>query len=358
MKISFNFKKRVCRLKISMKKEGIEALVISKKERIYYLTGYSAEDSFLLVTSKKIYLFTDARYKETLRINKYTFEAVFSKKPLKGLAKLISGLNLKRTGIEQQHLSVNQYLFLRKDLNKVQLIPTGHILNSMMAIKDESEIKAIRQAIHITGKAFNYFKRLKKAGRTEKEIAALLDFYILRHEADKGGYETMVISGARTACAHAQSSGKKINSKSNLLIDLGAKIYGYNSDLTRVYTLSKMKPGFSKILSIVIKDQQESMQNGSPGRKISEVDLAARNHFKKFKLEKYFIHAAGHGVGLNVHEPPAVSLNNTECLKAGMVFTIEPGIYLPGRFGIRVEDIVLVTKNGYEVLSNDIPNSI
>ncbi len=358
MKINFNFKERVRRLKISMNKEGIEALLINRKERIYYLTGYSAEDSFLLISPKKNYLFTDARYKEILRINKYTFEAIISKEPLKGLARLISGLNLKRTGIEQRYLNVNQYIFLKKSLNKVKLVPSARILNSMMVIKDEDEIKAIRQAIHITANAFNYSKRLKKAGRTEKEIAALLDFYILTHGADRGGYETMVISGVRTACAHAQSSDKKINSKANLLIDLGAKIYGYNSDLTRVYTLSKMKTGFSKILSIVIKAQQEAIQKVSHGRKISEVGLAARNYFKKFKLEKYFIHSTGHGVGLNVHEAPAISLNNTECLKAGMVFTIEPGIYLPGRFGIRVEDIVLVTKHGYEVLSNDIPNSI
>jgi Xaa-Pro aminopeptidase len=181
---------------------------------------------------------------------------------------------------------------------------------------------------------------------------------MLKLKAESSAFKTMVLSGSRTASAHAQSSSVKIDKSANLLIDLGAKIYGYNSDLTRIYHLSKISKRFKEFCTAVKKAQNEAIAAVKPQVKASKIDNITRKIFAEYGFEKYIIHATGHGIGLFVHEKPYINHKNHLRLKPGMVFTIEPGLYLPGEFGIRLEDVVLVTKSGHKVLSNDIPKSI
>lgn len=358
MRITFNYTKRIQSLKKALKTNGIDSLFLNKKERIYYLTGYRADDSYLLVTHKKNFLFTDSRYKEEIKNKRYNFEVILSADKVKSIKSLSSDLNIKNIGIEEDYISYNLFINFKKNIKNVKFIQSQLLLDNLMVIKDAQEIKATKKAIDITHKAFKLFKKMKKVGRTEKELAYELDYYILSQGYGRGGFETMIISGLRTASAHAKSSNVVIRNNTNLLIDLGAKSYGYNSDLTRVYTLSKMKKRFKAIFNIVKTAQDKAIKAIRPNIKISKIDSTIREYFKSLKLDKFFIHASGHGIGLLVHEKPAINRKNNQLLKPGMIFTLEPGIYLPGKFGIRLEDIVLVTKDKCEVLSREIPSSI
>ena len=358
MKIDFNFNKRIKSLRGKFDKNNIDSYLLNKKERIYYLTGYINDDSYLLLTKGQLYLITDSRYQEEVKNRNYNFIPIISNNKIKEIGKLISKLRLKRVGFEQDYLSYKIYSELIKLDKKTKFIPSQDILDDIMMIKDPDEIKAIKRAIYISQKAFNFFKRMRKVGKTEKEIANRLDYYIQNQLADRGGFDTMVIADKRSASPHASSSSYRIRKESNLLIDLGVKSYEYNSDLTRVFHLSKMSKRFKKILKVVKRAQSEAIKAIRPRVEISKIDLIIHNFFKSYNLDKYFIHASGHGIGLMVHEKPFINSNNNNLLKEGMVFTIEPGIYLPDEFGIRLEDMVLVTKEGCEVLSCDIPESI
>lgn len=358
MKPIFNHPKRVKNLRDIFAVNNIDSLFINIKERIYYLTGYMGDDSYLLVTDKEIFLFTDARYKEELKSRGYNFKVLISKDIIKDISSLFSKLGIKNVGIEESYISYSFFKALNKNTNKTKIIPSQRLLDGLMTIKDKDEVGAIRKAIEVSGKTFRFFKKIKKVGLTELDIAQKLDNYILKLGGERGGFETMVISGERSASAHAKSSSIKIKNNSNLIIDLGVKSYGYNSDLTRAYTLSKMKGRFKEIFDTVKTAQDKAIRAVRPGVRISEIDFIIRNYFKKLHLDKFFIHASGHGIGLFVHEKPIIGPKNNELLMPGMVFTLEPGIYLPGEFGIRLEDMILVTKNKYEVLSYDIPNSI
>jgi len=368
--IKFNFDKRLEDLRKSFKRNKIDSYLINRRERIYYLTGYRGEDAYLLVTKNKLFLFTDSRYLEEIKdtliplraqagtSRKYKFESIISKDKIKRIKLLISKLNLRIVGFEENYVSYKLFVNLNKSLTRTKFQPSQQILDKLMIIKDEKEIKAVKEAIKITKKVFKFFKRIKKIGKTEKEIAQALEYYILQCGAERGGFDTMVISDERTASAHARSSNKKIKKDSNLIIDLGAKSYGYNSDLTRVCSLSRMSKRFKQIFEVVKAAQSEAIRAIKPNIKISTIDKIIRDFFKKHNLENYFIHASGHGIGLLVHEKPLIVQSNFNRLKKGMLFTIEPGIYLPGEFGIRLEDMVLVTEDKCKVLSNDIPKPI
>ncbi len=312
----------------------------------------------MLLTIKGDYLITDSRYLDEIKSLKITCKKIISSHPLKEIARLINKHNLKTIGFEEDCLNYQTHTFIRKRLSNTKMKPAAKYIKMLTLIKDTQEIKAITKACVIANLTLAQINKINLIGKTEKELAAYLKYYLSKLGFEVADYEPIVASGARSAKPHAKTTNIKLKKGSNLLIDLGAKVYGYNSDLTRVYSLSKMKAEYKKIYSIVKEAQERAIAGIKPGVKASLIDKAARNVIASYGYADNFIHTTGHGIGLHIHEGPIISSKNEEYLKPGMIFSVEPGIYLKGKFGIRLEDIVTVTRKGYKVLSHDISRAV
>ncbi|MFC1753473.1 M24 family metallopeptidase [Thermoproteota archaeon] len=346
-------KQRILRLKKLLEKKRLDALFISYPANVSYLCGFSTHDSYILASRKKNLLITDARYSTEYRnlLDNDRIHIIEINKTLSyTLKSLKKELGIKRFAFEQEHLTCNHYQKLRALFGK-GTIPTNGIVEEMRAIKDATELEKIRKAISITIKAYKFAKRIIKPGMSELQVAAEIERFIRLQGATSASFDIIVASGPHSSLPHAQKTQRKIRKNEPVLIDMGVDYQGYKSDLTRVLFLGKMSAQFKKVFNIVKKAQLEAKKLIRPGTRLDRIDRAARQYISKSGYGDCFKHSLGHGVGLEVHEPPAVVPRNKKYLKAGMVFTIEPAIYLDNNFGVRIEDMVLVTPKGVEVLS-------
>jgi len=358
MKISFNFAKRKRALKKLLDENNIEAMLFSSREHIFYFLGYYQDDAYLLLTHKDDYLITDSRYQNEVKNLKEKCKKIISSQPLREISQLVKKYHLKTIGFEEDCLNYQMYAFIKKNLSGIKIKPAAKYIRMLTLIKDAQEIKTISKACDIANLTLAQIKKMNLIGKSEKELSGYLKYYISKLGFETADYEPIVASGARSALPHAKTTNIKLKKDSNLLIDLGAKVYGYNSDLTRVYSLSKMKAAYKSIYSIVEEAQKTAIASIKPGVKASLVDKKARDVIAGNGYADKFIHTTGHGLGLHIHEGPTISPRNPQCLRAGMVFTVEPGIYLANKFGIRIEDVVAVTQKGYKVLSHDITHTV
>lgn len=358
MDIRFNYSKRKQALKNLLCENNIEGMLCVSSRNIFYFMGYYQQDAYLLLTIKGDYLITDSRYLDEIKSLKINCKKIISSHPLKDAAQLIKKHNFKTIGFEEDCLNYQMYAFIRKQLSKTKMKPAVKYIKMLTLIKDTQEIKAISKACGIANRTLAQINKINLVGKTEKELAAYLKYYLSKLGFEVADYEPIVASGARSAKPHAKTTNIKLKKSSNLLIDLGAKVYGYNSDLTRVYSLSKMEAEYKRIYSIVKEAQERAIAGIKPGVKASFIDKIARDVIASYGYAENFVHATGHGIGLHIHEGPTISSKNKEHLKPGMVFSVEPGIYLKGKFGIRIEDTVTVTQKGCKVLSHDISHAV
>lgn len=336
-----------------MQKRGLDGLIVSLPANISYLLNFTSRDSYLLVSDKANTYFTDSRYTAEVKAPLKT-KAVL-KKTNGSVFKLISqaciSLKLKRIGFEERHLAFAEYKKIKEYLKKQNLIPTHSIIEQLRQIKEAQEVEKIREAIGITDEALKYATEYIRPGIEEIELAAELERLIRKKGAAKSSFDIIAASGPNSCYPHHIPTKRKLKQNEPVLIDIGVEYQGYKSDLTRVYFLGRISVLAQKIYNIVLKAQEEALKSIKPGIAISKIDQAARQYITRAGYGKQFSHNLGHGVGLEVHEEPHISSKETGKLKPGMVFTIEPAIYLPGEFGVRLEDMVLVTDNGCEVLS-------
>ncbi|MDP2044546.1 MAG: M24 family metallopeptidase, partial [Candidatus Omnitrophota bacterium] len=234
------------------------------------------------------------------------------------------------------------------------LIPTHSIIEDKRQVKDAQEIAKLRRATRITASALEHIQKFLVPGIKEVEVVAELERFIRYHGARASAFDIIVASGRNSSQPHHLSGESRLSDNQPVLIDLGVDFQGYKSDLTRVFFLGKIKVLVSKVYAIVLKAQEQAIKRIRPGAEMAEIDRVAREYIASKGYAKYFTHNLGHGFGLEVHEDPRISRNEASSLKPGMTFTVEPGIYLPGKFGIRIEDMVLVTRKGCEVLSGAI----
>jgi Xaa-Pro aminopeptidase len=249
-------------------------------------------------------------------------------------------------------LTVSQKKDIVKHFSARLLRISKPIVSRLRQLKDKEEIRRIQEAVSAAEDAFREFRRKIKPGMTELEAAAELDYHVRRSGAEAGGFETIVACGGNSAMPHARPGNDRLRAGKCILCDWGARVKGYCSDLTRVVFLGKVPSKFRKIYETVFKAQQAGISAVRSGRDIAEVDRAARSVIERAGYGKYFTHSLGHGIGREVHEPPALHGKSKDKLQPGMILTIEPGIYLPGEGGIRIEDDVLVKEEGAEVLSS------
>lgn len=336
-----------------LKEKKLDGLILSSPANISYLTNYNCRDSYLIISKKDRVFITDFRYIEEIKKNLsgFTLDKI-TKSPAKTIADTCKNLELKEIGFESSHLTFKEYKNIENEITKdMRLVPTNGIIEEFREIKNEEELKKIKKSAFITTAALKFIEKTISPGKKEIEIAAELERFIKYHGAADSSFNIIVASGPNSSYPHHITSQRKLRNNEPVLIDIGSDYLGYKSDLTRVFFLGKITPAFKEIYDIVKEAQNRAIQEIKPGVNINLIDSTARQYIASKGYGGFFGHSLGHGIGLEVHEKPHISTKETYKLKEGMVFTIEPGIYLPGKFGIRLEDMVLVTKKGAEIIN-------
>lgn len=351
-------KGRIARLKRKMREKGLETLLITSPQNWRYLTGFSGSEGILLISEKGVLLGVDFRYYEQALSETEGLEVVrIEGSPLETFRKRLSSLEVSHLGFESSHLSFRYYKKLKKTL-KLKLIPTENIVEEMRVVKDEEEIKKIKRAIKISEIAWEKVLKTIKAGMKERDVAAELDYCIKREGGEGVSFPTIVLSGRRSSLPHGHPGDKILKKGEVLLLDFGAIYQGYRCDLTRTVVLGRMTKRQREIYRLVFQAQKEAINRIKPGVKPSTIDRIARIVISKAGWSGSFGHGTGHGIGLEIHEAPHISPRGKGRLRKNMVFTVEPGIYIPGWGGIRIEDDVVVTGGGCEVLSHSPPEPV
>jgi Xaa-Pro aminopeptidase len=346
---------RIRQLRSVFARDHIDCLLVQNDINITYLTGFPSSESWLLVSPRRTFYITDFRY------------VLEAQKGLKGIAvkqytrsifelfyQIIKEQKCKRIGIDECHITHAQYQLLSKNCPKgVKLIKANGLVEQFREVKDVDEIKKIKKALQIHKQALQYLKKVIKPKISERDIFLKLERFVKVRGAGFS-FDPIVASGTNSCYPHAKISNRKVRNNEPVLIDIGIDVEGYKSDLTRMFFLGKISELVKRVNEHVSCAQRIAIDHIQPGVLVSEVDLAARNYLTKNGLGKYFGHALGHGVGLEIHEDPRLAQNNSTILKPGMIITVEPAVYIPEKFGIRIEDMVLVTKKGCIILSDNI----
>lgn len=338
-----------------LKKQGLDALLVTCELNVTYLTGFTGDSSFLVITPDKEILVSDSRYTTQIEEECGGLEKVIrdsGSTTAALLCRTAKAMKLQSLGIEADHMTKSAYDQFAAELDGVTLVDTFSLVEKFRAIKDTFEISEIRRSISMAERTFNVIRQTLRGEQTEADVAHEIEHQIRLFGGDRCAFEPIVGVGPRAALPHAVKTDQQIGESPFVLIDWGAKAGLYASDLTRVLVTGKPPAKLKKIYNIVLQAQMKAIELIRPGISVQEVDRAARGHIEKSGYGKNFGHGLGHGFGLEIHEAPYFSSIHNAELKPGMVVTIEPGIYLPGWGGVRIEDDILVTRNGHEVLSS------
>jgi Xaa-Pro aminopeptidase len=331
----------------------IDAMLLSWLPNVRYVSGFTGSNAMVLMTPDSLTLFTDPRYDIRAREEARSAKVVITRKHLwENALAAIKRKKLKRVGFEQSRVSFEAYKAMDEALPLgYSLKPQGPLIEILRMVKTEEEIAKIRRAVDTNSAAFENVAKAIRLGVTESEIAASLDYEMRKLGAEGTAFETIVASGKRTALPHASPTRQQVEANQLLLIDMGASQDGYMSDMTRMLILGDPGPKIREMYRAVYDAQAAAIAGIREGVTAGQVDRKARDVLKTAGLDKAFVHSTGHGLGLEIHEAPRVGRKDKTRLKAGMVITIEPGAYVEGMGGIRIEDTVLVTKTGCEVLT-------
>lgn len=340
-----------------LEQENLDGFLVSFPANITYLTEYPSRDSYLLVSKKENIYFTDSRYIEEAKSG---LKGIATLRKINGsvfklIAEACLNLGLRRVAFEERCLAFAEHKKIGEGLGKkTVLVPSHGLIEELRQIKEPEELEKIRNAIAITGRALKFIKNFITPGKRETEVVGELERFIRYQGASKASFDIIVASGPNSSFPHHISSQRKIKNNEPVLVDIGVEYLGYKSDLTRVFFSGKISVLVQKIYAIVRRAQDKAIEKIKPAENVAEIDKAGRQYIAQKGFGRFFGHNLGHGVGLEVHEAPYISGRENNLLEAGMVFTVEPAIYLPDKFGIRIEDMVLVTKDGCKVLSGAI----
>ena len=352
-------KGRLRRLQESLDRNRLDALLVTHLPNIRYLCGFTGSAGALLVSDKKRVFFTDGRYRTQARAEVQGCKILVSKKgPLVACAEWLrtnkrnAGKMRRRIGIEAEHMTVAERGRLSAMLPEdSSLRPAPALIERSRMLKDAEEIEQIRAAILLGADLFDVILKTIRPGVKESEVAAELEYAARKAGAEGMSFPTIIAGGTRSSLPHGRASEATIPSRGFVVCDFGVILSAYCSDMTRTVYVGRPTGEASRVYEAVRRAQQAAIEAVQPGVTVGEVDQAARKLLKKNNLDRYFTHSTGHGVGLEIHEPPRIAAGQTEILRPGMVITIEPGVYMPGKFGVRIEDMVVVTERGCQVLT-------
>ena len=332
---------------------NIDALLITRAENIRYLSGFTGSNGLLLLLRKaEPVFFTDPRYEiQSHQEVACRIEIVRAGGLPAGAAAMIRKRRLKRVGFERTHVTYEQHRYLEDNTGSARLLPVGPLIEQQRMVKTAAEIDAIRTSVNTNSAAFARTIKKIRLGITENDIAAEIEYQMRRLGAEKPAFETIVATGPRTALPHAHPTLRKLGNNELLLIDVGSFQAGYASDMTRMLVLGRVPARIGALYRSVLEAQLAALDAVREGVTAEQVDRAARDVLAAHGLDKYFTHSTGHGLGLEIHEPPRLGKRDQTRLQAGMAITIEPGVYLENLGGIRIEDTVIVTPQGCEILT-------
>jgi Xaa-Pro aminopeptidase len=350
--IQMDFRGRQKNLREALERRKVDALVVTHLPNVRYLCGFSGSAGVLLAGRRSVF-FTDGRYAEQAAAQVVGARVSIAKTgSLVAAAETCVKLGLKRVAIESEHFTVAQLGAFEQALGKgVKVIRLTGAVEELRVRKDADEIQLLRNAVALSSRLFRPLLRSMRSGVAESAIAAKLEYMARRAGADGMSFETIVASGERSALPHGVASAAKLPLAGFVVLDYGVVLDGYCSDMTRTVHLGKVPVEARALYVAVLEAQLTAISVVRPGVTTGEVDQAARQELKRAKLDRFFTHSTGHGVGLEIHESPRLAARNDAILLPGMVITIEPGAYLPGKCGVRIEDMLLVTERGYEVLT-------
>ena len=348
-------KNRAKAVRNQLKKSRIDALIVTKPVNVSYVTSFSGDDSWAVISPGAVHLITDSRYLVQACSQCPACTIIQRTGPMnQAVADLLSRLKSVATTAVESSTSLADFKALKRTV-KTPLKTAGNVIEQFRSFKDKTEIAAIRTAANIAARALKRTKRHIRAGITENLLAGLLEFEIRRLGASNS-FETIVAFGANAARPHHQPTNKKLKSNDTVLIDFGVRYKNYCCDLTRCFAAGTVPKFYKNVYDVVSRSQVAAVKAVKAGVKIRDVDTAARRVIADSGLP-VFGHGTGHGLGLEVHELPIVSDKAAGTLRAGQVVTIEPAVYIPGKLGVRIEDDILVTKTGSKILSRSCPHS-
>lgn len=332
---------------------GVDALVITQPENRRYLSGFTGSEGAVVVGPGPCWLLVDFRYVEQGREEAPDCQLVRFERLEEGLRQVVEAAGVRRLGVEGAHVPVATFDRWREAVAPAELVPVGPVVEGLRAVKEPEELARIEAAVALADRAFSYILPRLRAGRTEREIALELEWFMRTEGAERVSFDPIVASGPRGALPHARPGPRPLSAGDFVILDFGCVAGGYCSDMTRTVVVGPPGPQHREIYEAVLAAQRRGIEAVRPGRNGREVDAEARAVIAAAGYGEHFGHGLGHGVGLAVHEtPPRLSPTADDTpLEPGMVTSVEPGIYLPGFGGVRIEDLVVVTEAGCRVLS-------
>lgn len=343
---------RIGGLKKYLKENKIQGFFVSSYENRRYFSGFTGSNGYLLITEEEQILITDQRYTEQGEQQAPGYTVVtHGLDPFKTIKKTLEGVGVESLGFESRHVTDFLLRNLKQNLPGIEWIPTVDVGKRMRAIKDEDEIVKLKRAVYLADEALKDVLPCIRPGVTEREVAIELEYRLARMGSEGPAFGTIVASGIRSSLPHGQPTGKVIEDGDMVVIDFAGRYEGYLSDITRTIWVGEPEKEMVKMYHLVEKALQAAKEGLRVGVTCGELDTLARDVFMEAGLEQYSLRGLGHGVGLEIHEYPRVVMDSEETIMSNMVFTIEPGLYVPEKGGVRLEDIVWVQETGYEVLT-------
>lgn len=340
----------VCELK-KFAKDNNTAVYITSEENNKYFTGFASSNGYLIVTAETSFFLTDSRYIEAAGHEISVIDEILETKGFeKTIVPLFENMGIKRISIEQSRTTIDRLIVMKKLLPFAEIITDNSLdkkIDGLRSVKCEEELKAIAKAQEIAEKAFNHILGFIKPGITEKDVSLELDFFMLKNGAEALSFETIAVAGANGSKPHGVPGDYVLCEGDFVTMDFGAVWGGYHSDMTRTVAVGEVSEEMRLVYETVLKAQKAGLDKIKAGASCKEVDAAARQVITDAGFGKYFGHGFGHGVGIEIHESPYEGISSTAFLEKGNVVTAEPGIYIPGKFGVRIEDMVCVTEDGY-----------
>jgi Xaa-Pro aminopeptidase len=353
-------KRRVRAVQRRLTEEGHDALLVSNPVDIRYLTGFVGDDSCAIIERRKERptVVSDFRFNEQIGREAPHVAIVMRTGAIADtIARTVRRLRIKKLAVQSASMTLQQRKALVRHLGASRVRPWDDGLLMQRAVKDEDELRSIRKAVSIQQRAFREMLKFIEPGKTEAEVCAYLEYRVRALGADCPSFPSIIAADANAALPHAIPGKTKVRAGGILLVDWGAKVNGYCSDMTRVIALGKMKPKLREIYKIVLDAQTAAIDAIAPGKRLKDIDAVARQIIAKAGYGDQFGHGLGHGIGYDIHEQPVLSSRSKGVLEPGQIVTVEPGIYLPGVGGVRIEDDVLVTARGRRVLC-DLPKGL
>lgn len=346
-------KNRIKKVQRMLPEENLDFLLVTFLPHVRYLSGYSGTNGIILLSATSSVFLTDFRYKGQAKEQVKNMKVQVVQRDLfssLGDLAVLKGKRIK-LGFEADHLSCKVYRRLRSLLPDCLLVSTEGIVETLTVKKDTGEIGKIKKAVRITDQVFSEILNFIKPGVKELDVAAELEYRMKRHGSSSPYFQTIVASGKRAALPHGIASGKRIRKNEFVTMDYGAVFDGYTADMTRTVMVGKASKKQKQLYNLVLKAQRRAISRAKSRMRACDLDKTAREVIKRAGYGEYFGHGLGHGIGLLVHDNPAVNPTNQQRLEPGMVVTIEPGVYLPNWGGVRIEDDILITRRGCEVLT-------